>query len=150
MYIPNFYGIIKQPGENVLDLIAMPFFSNMDLDIANISVLYPEYEDGYYYTQSGTKTAGAAWCAGELDLTGYDYVIMPMIISSGGTSVYTGLRSDPDSGTLNPRVTIGLPSGDFGDTVTAWMLVAIGTKPHLFITNKTSMHIPVAAIKISS
>lgn len=141
--IPNDFGIIRQKD---FALYALPF-SDIHLSNYDFRIIEPEYIEGYYYNQTAVSTANADYCNAYVDVKGYDHVLIPMTISKGGITTYSGLREPGTSGAMNPRINLSKLTADTDQILCGYLFCEIQDKTDLFITGGAGIHKPVIVFK---
>lgn len=104
--IPNKWGLIR---ERALNLYALPLFAD-DLNIAEFYIedLAPlfTYTPGDGYKLDGTQTSSSVADSGTLNITGYDFVLLPLIgmVRAGTLQLCSGISIE-DAAEFISRVT---------------------------------------------
>ena len=98
------FSITRIPNNDLIGLLFTPLVSLSEYEI---EVIHPEYVNGYYYTTSGQSTAQTGMQIADLDVSKYDYVLLPIVTSY--TGVCSGLRQTLGSGSIVKRAAITIP-----------------------------------------
>lgn len=107
---PNLYGLIRNPN---LNLIALPFVYlyhleeyEIELIDVNTSSRVLNSYSGAYYSAAGTRGSYASSNCYDIDIDGFEYVLLPVSRMNLNTTVYSGTTDDITSSpiTFNKRV----------------------------------------------
>lgn len=136
----------QQPGFN--DLIALCFPILDDLSNAAIEVIDCEWADGYVSSTSGDITADTDYKNTLVDVSAYDWVLIPMF-KKGSTTTYSGLCSGAGT-SITQRLTAAVGAGYTEDTCYYALMPTSETSNYVLATVSADNPTPVIGIKVSS
>lgn len=143
MYLPNFFSIVRGPGEYGLNLMALPFIPGMDFDGCSAECIFPEYTSGKYFATDGTLTSNASYAYAEADVSKYKYVYIP-VVAATNISVNSGLRATSGSGSISGKCVSFKPGT--ANMATTYALFEVDTTPYACITVADQMRLPFIGI----
>ena len=128
--IPNNYGLIRQPGA---DLIALrfPVFETGNYSIEEIQLTKHE---NMYFPGNGTMSENSDYNAYTANVSKYDEIIFG--ISSGGGGIYSGVQAAEGSGSLTAHCLYVKNDATPGDCVAYMKIKVDPVRPWLAITEK--------------
>lgn len=142
--------IVQETALPVGDLIGIYFPELAMLGNACVEVIEPEWVEDYYISStSGGTTAKTGYHYAFVDVSSYDYVIIP-IYKAEVTGMYTGLCHGPGT-TIQPRVAITMASG-YTDPACAYCSFKVDVDNDLdyaAITCKNTAYTPVLGIRFN-
>lgn len=128
------FSITRIPNNDLIGLLFPPLVSLSEYEI---EVIHPEYIEGGYFQSTGTIITDTGYKYSITDCNKYDFVLIPTM--SNGFSVYSGLRSDPDSGSLTARSLITHTAANRENS--SWWLVGIYNNIG-YVCNSISTNVP--------
>ena len=143
--IPNDFGIIRQADHN---LFALLFKTCTDISECNYEIVMPEYVQGGYYTTNGSIASNINYANAIVDISEYDYVIIPC--TSIGPGAFSGIRDSAD--TSSPLDIKGYVTGITAENtvMSAYFCFENKNKSHLYAlisVRKDDANLPLIGFK---
>ena len=133
------YAIIR---DYQADKMGLPFPTIGDFNSKAFEVIEPAFEEGYYYNNSGVKTASAAHKCAVFSTAKYSAVFLP-VSSSGTTVACSGTRAAEDSGAPSYYVSTKGTSTGYGSCFGHLPTIASG---YAVVSMNKDMNAPIIGV----
>lgn len=135
------FSITRIPDNDLIGLLFPPLVSLSEYEI---DVIHPEYIKGYSITSSGNVSTNTLRQYAVVDLSDYDYALVPVQADGQGHYYYTGCRNNQSTGSITGSQYCCLYSSIIN---TCYALFKIASDNYACVNTEKDNDLPVIGFK---